>query len=366
MLAVLDAVLSTGFGTSAVTSLSVTGTVATLTLPTGHSMIPNCVALISGATPAGLNGEKRIIATSGTTATFDATGTAEGSATGTIAVKVAPLGWTKTFTGTNLAAYKMTDVQGTGFFLRVDDTGNTTARVRGFEAMSDVNTGTGLFPSLPQSSGSGHFWSKSNAADGSARPWYVLGDSRGFYLFVNNYVGSSEYQSYYFGDVISLKSNDPYACVLRGNIANRSDSSGLVSEDLGYADATTSIGGMHIARVSNTLGGSVSAFSSPSLSIGLPLHHTIGGQGWAYPSPVDNGLILSALMLYQASLGYRGYFPGLRTSPQYVGSSFATGDYVAGTGVMAGKKVLVIKLGSTTPGVSQAVLFMDPISDWRI
>lgn len=366
MLAVLEAALSTGFGLVSVTALSVTDGIATLTLPMGHSMIPNCVALIAGATPAGLNGEKRIISTSANSATFDATGILTGAATGSITVKVAPLGWIKSFSGTNVASYKMTDPEGTGFTLRVDDTGTTAARVRGYETMSDAATGTGLFPALSQIPDAGLYWSKSATADATARAWYVLGDSTGFALFVNNYGLSSAFQSFYFGDFLSRKSNDPYACVIRGHASNQSASQSVLSEDLAYADSTMSAGGMYVARAPNTLGGAVNAFSCPTLTIGLPLQHNTGGTGWAYPSPVDNGLTLCPLMLTSQVTGYRGYFPGISASPQLTAPHFSTGDYIEGTGTMVGKKVMVIKIGAAAANDSQGVLFLDQISDWRV
>lgn len=366
MLAVLEAALSTGFGLVSVTALSVTDGIATLTLPMGHSMIPNCVALIAGATPAGLNGEKRIISTSANSATFDATGSLNGAATGSITVKVAPLGWAKSFTGTNVASYKMTNAEGTGFTLRVDDTSPTAARVRGYETMTDVATGTGLFPALSQIPDAGLYWSKSATADSTVRAWYVLGDSQGFALFVNNYGPASAFQSFYFGDFLSRKSNDPYACVIRGHASNQSASQSVLIEDLAYADSSGTANGMYVARAANTLGGAVNAFSCPTLTIGLPLQHITGSTGWPYPANVDNGLTLCPLMLSSAATGYRGVLPGISSSPQYTAPSFSTGGYIEGTGAMTGKKVMAIKIGAAAANGNQGVLFIDPISDWRV
>ena len=81
-----------------------------------------------------------------------------------------------------------------------------------------------------------------------------------------------------------------------------------------------------------------------------------------YPSPTDNGLMLGPVAVY-TSLGYRGYYPGLRMSPQLVNAAFSTGDTVLGTGTMAGKKLKVMKTGALVGG---GVLFIDHISDWRV
>jgi hypothetical protein len=113
LLAVLDACLVDGFGLKTVDSLVVAGGIATATIATGHSARVNAVVLIAGATPSGLNGEKRVISTTTNTVVFDATGITDQTATGTITLKIAPAGWVKAFTGTNKTAYKSGNVAAT-------------------------------------------------------------------------------------------------------------------------------------------------------------------------------------------------------------------------------------------------------------
>jgi hypothetical protein len=108
LLGLLDACLVTGYGLLTATSVVVAGGVATATFATPHSALADMVILVAGATPSGLNGEQRVIAHSGNTLTFP-TAVADGTATGVITVRVAPLGWTNPFTGTNKTAYKMVD-----------------------------------------------------------------------------------------------------------------------------------------------------------------------------------------------------------------------------------------------------------------
>lgn len=364
LIAVLDAVLVNGFGLVSVTGLTVTGGIATATVSAGHSLQVDSVGLIAGATPAGLNGEKRILSIAGNSFTFDATGIADQTATGTITAKVAPAGWTKAFSGTNLAAYKITSVGGTGFYLRVDDTGTTAARVRGYVTMSDVNTGTGPFPTTADFAGSGLWWSKSNAAD--ARPWRIAADDRGFYYFPRQYDTIYEHQGNYFGDILSLKSNDPYACVLRGNSADRSITpGGTFGDDLVMADSSRAYSGLYIARAANTLGGAVNLYSAPVIDTTLSGTHITGSVGFAYPAAVDNGLMLTPVVLHN-TLGFRGYLPGIRYSPQVVNAAFNSGDVVAGSGDMAGKKVTAVRMGNLISAPSQCgMVFIDHTSDWR-
>lgn len=362
LIGVLDSCLVTGFGTQTATSLVITAGVAVVTVPATPSAQVGSVILVAGATPSGLNGEQRVTAISANSVSF-ATALGNQTATGTITIKIAPAGWAKTFSGTNLAAYKSTSILGTGCLLRMDDTATQFAKVIGYETMTDINTGTGLFPSNAQWAG-GLWWSKSSAASAAARPWIVVADDRGVFLFVKVADTLSEYQGYYFGDILSLKSNDPYACVLKANTASRVASVTAITDGLEYADQSQSIDGLYAARAANTIGGSAKHFQAPALTLSLALVHYTGTVGWAYPSAVDNGLILSPVVVYSVS-GLRGYYPGLRTSPQITNSAFSTSDKIAGSGSMAGQTVMAIKLGTPASGAGQGVVFIDTLSDWR-
>ena len=66
-------------------------------------------------------------------------------------------GWTKPYTGTNVAAFRQ-GAGSNGMYLRIDDTsteaGNRNARIVGYETMSDVNTGAPQsFPTAAQRAG---------------------------------------------------------------------------------------------------------------------------------------------------------------------------------------------------------------------
>ena len=93
LIAALKAFLVTGWGTKAVDSAAISNGVCRLTFATGKSAaeIYSVIAL-SGASPAALNGEQRVTAASTTTLQF-ATAVADGTATGTITIKSAPVGW---------------------------------------------------------------------------------------------------------------------------------------------------------------------------------------------------------------------------------------------------------------------------------
>ena len=209
--AVLKACLVDGFGAGPVATLTVSGGIATATYAGAHPFKVGYVALFAGATPAGLNGNKVILSAPGTSVSFAAPGVPDGAATGTITSKAAPAGWQELFAGAlaNVIALKPSVVEATGCVLRVDDTGTINARVRAYEAMSDISTGVGMTPLESQAAG-GLWWPKSATANATARAWILVADARGFYLAVAP-AGGDRYTLLFAGDIASLKSGDATA-----------------------------------------------------------------------------------------------------------------------------------------------------------
>ena len=173
---VLDCVLVTGWGLAAPTSVTVAGGTATATFSGPTSWEVGAVIEISGGTPSGLAGKSRVATVVGNAMTFPTTA-ADGTYSGSIGIKYAPAGWEKVFSGTNKAVYRSTDVTGSRFYLRVDDSNGLYARVCGYETMSDVDTGTGLFPTAAMVAGGG-YWHKATASNATSIPYAFAADSR--------------------------------------------------------------------------------------------------------------------------------------------------------------------------------------------
>jgi hypothetical protein len=220
LVAVLDACLVTGFGSVTLDSLVVASEVATCTVSSGHSFGIDVVIEVAGASPAGLNGQWRCTGAATNTFTFACPGITDQTATGTITAKVAPLGWSKPFTGTNKAAFKQVAATSSGFYLRVDDSGANVARVVGYEQMTGVDLGTYDFPTAAQQAG-GLFWRRSSTTDSTARPWMLFGTDRGFWFLPSWKAADDSYELYWFGDVLSYKVADAYGCWITG--ANSTD-----------------------------------------------------------------------------------------------------------------------------------------------
>ena len=362
LIAVLDACLVDGFNLKAVDTLTVAGGVATATISTGIGAFePDVVVLIAGATPSGLNGEKRIISATANAVTFDATGISDQAATGTITAKLAAAGWEKQLSGTSLAAYRSGDVTSTRAVLRVDDSGTTSARVVGYEGMTDINTGTGPFPTSAQQSG-GLYWPKANAANATARGWTVVADSKTVYVHLHTVTSSigAAGSLVAFGDFASYKSGDAYAAMLSGFASDVAASSSGQTADISHVDGTR----FYVPRAYTGLGSSVvgastvesynpSSFSGSSNTTATP----------AYPNGADNALIFSRKIIYEAG-SLRGVMRGLFYSVQLTKDAFAWRDKINGQGAYVGRKLMAIK-GAGAAGTSAlGVTFFDVTGPW--
>ena len=359
----LKACLVDGFGAGAVATLTVSGGVATATYAGAHPFKVGYVAQYAGATPAGLNGNKVILSATGTSVTFAAPGVPDGAATGTITSKAAPAGWQELFAGAlaNVIALKPSVVEATGCVLCVDDTGAINARVRAYEAMSDISTGVGMTPLESQAAG-GLWWPKSATANATARAWILVADARGFYLAVAP-AGGDRYTLLFAGDIASLKSGDAYGYLLTGNQGDQTNASSVPDGCVGYSHRSARTGA-YLVRGYTAIGQSTAAQRLGAHHNGSTADVYAGTAGYslgAYPNGANNGLLTGALELHAA--GLCGTLPGLLHPVQDCGASFATGATVDGTDDLAGRRLLAIRTGPPAGGTVGTV-FIDVTGPW--
>lgn len=307
LIALLD-VLVNGWGLQTATSVVVAGGFATATFATDHAAAPHAVVLVAGVTGTlvGLNGEQKITSVAPNTIRW-ATAEADGTATGTITVKMASAGWNKPFSGTNLAVYKSASPAANGQYLRVADTTAGYARATGYENMTAVSTGTGLFPSAAQVNG-GYYWGKTSMTSGSDPvPWAFASDGRMLYVFTltESSPGSPDYGvpfSMIFGDMVpEVASGDPFATLIFGS----QTSADVPNYAVDFALNNTSPNTMHATpRASGGLGASTRGMV-------LPLAGEITGSP-ILPNPVSGAINASALY-YQDNnaLFRRARLPGI-------------------------------------------------------
>ena len=361
--AVPKSCLVDGFGAGAVATLTVAAGIATAAFAGAHPYRVGTIAQFGGATPAGLNGQKRILSTTASAITFDATGIADGTATGTITHKVAAAGWQELFAGsvTNVLCLKPAVVEATGCVLRIDDTGTTNARVRAYEAMTDASTGTGPTPLESQLAG-GLYWPKSSVANATARPWIVIADGRGVYL-AGDPTGTGRYTLPYSGDIASLKSGDAYGYLLTGNQADQTNTSSVPDGCVGYSHRSARTGA-YLVRAHTAIGQSTAVQRLGAHHNGSTADVYAGTAGYSvgtYPNGPNNGLMTGALELH--ALGIRGTLPGLLHPVQDCGNAFATGAIVDGTGDLAGRRLMAIRTGPPAGGTVGTV-FIDVTGPW--
>lgn len=368
LIAVLDAFLVNGFGTKAVDSAVVTNGICRMNITGGSAAQDHCVIQLAGVTGdgVGLNGIQRVKAATASYVEF-LCDLPDGPLTGTITFKIAPLGWEKVFSKTNVAVYRSLDPSGSRPFVRVDDTNALFARVMAYEHMSDVDTGLGLMPLSATVSG-GYYWHKRQSASATGVFWALVGDSRGFYFCPAPASGSGAATSggygvvpQFVGDINSYRSGDAWCCALTGAL---STSYSAVDGDVMQTGAAS---GRSLMRASHGIGGAVlctrDAWGAAGVS-GLA-----GGWG-PFPSRVDNGLRLSPIVLSDGAMGVdgpRGELPGAYHCPQTgVAGVLPMCSLMDGTGRFFGRKLLVLHCGSPAVSSGQGVGFFDITGPWRV
>jgi hypothetical protein len=319
LLGVLDACLVNGFGSVTLDSLVINSGVATATYGSGHGFLDHTVILIEGATPSAANGEKRITVSSASVFTFDATGITNQTATGTITAKMAPLGWTKAHSGTNKAAYSRSTLGATALLLRVDDTAAQSARVVGYESMTDVDTGSGPFPTAAQMSG-GLYWHKSSTANSTARGWALVGDGKTLHLFLGfNASAPTTLEYCAFGDLQTYKAADAYHCCLMGNISATIAATGT-NNNMSNQVNNSGSAGCYLARTYLQTGAAIT-FLRHALT-----NEIMGRVGITAPNPVDDGIHLTPIYANETTAIARGLLRGIYCPRNDCDGAYATGD----------------------------------------
>lgn len=313
---VLDACLVNGYNSKTIT-ITRSGQTATATSTShGFALDGGTKVRISGAAQSEYNGDFVIFSVTTNTFSFTVTGTPATPATGTITAAVAPLDWGKPFSGTGLAAYRSNVVTGTRLYLRINDNNPDanayqTAKMVGYETMSDINTGVAPFPTVAQYA-TGMWVAKSNRAAGLANPWVLIGDGSSFYLACNpSPQNTGTFRLYHFGDLASFMQSDPYGCFITGDASNSVNLSADATSYLVQIIASTTLVSTpsgYLARAYTQLGGSATA--------GLHGNFTLGGtlSGYSgvvpFPNPCNNGLYLSPHYVSE-SASLRGKLPGM-------------------------------------------------------
>jgi hypothetical protein len=144
----------------------------------------------------------------------------------------AAAGWTKPYTGTNVAAFR----QGGGSmqYMFVHDAltisgGSKDASVCGMINMTSISAFDRSFPSADNSqyyledtpAAFGVMWRKSNTSDSVARDWILFADEKTVYMFIDSGLSTSPgYAIYGFGDFNSFVDGEEYPMFIAGHGSN--------------------------------------------------------------------------------------------------------------------------------------------------
>lgn len=375
----LDACLVDGYATASVSGITRSGSTATATLAAPNTTLRTGDYLkFAGADQADYNVTAQITVVNSTTVTYAVSNSPATPATGTITYRKAAAGWDTAYTGTNKRAYRSPNSASNRFYLRIDDStavGNVReGYARGYETMSDIDTGTGPFPTVAQMT-NGLTWNKSVSADATARTWTLVGDDKTFYLFVAP--GIPTYGTILllgFGHLTSYKAADGFNTFVAGaNISNYTTATGVTTgySGLQFASAwgaTTSSGNvpLYLPRSYAQTGSSVVA----SVHDGRVASGAIGNasSGIVYPNGPDSGLWVSPVFVSDftgAVHNVRGRLPGMYS---HLHSSIpqSNGDTVTGVVGLSGVTLLALSHAPNTASntVSQGMYHVDITGPW--
>lgn len=368
LIAVLDACLVNGFAARTCT-ITRSGAVATVH-QVAHGYEKNNRVLVAGAVETEYNGDVAVASVIDVdNFTYAVAGSPATPATGTINANKSGAGWTKAFSGTNLAAYKQPAAGTNPLYLRVDDTLTTYATARGYEAMSGISAGTGDFPTAAQRATPVAIPKSTGAVNA---PWIlaVSGGTFWFWCNMNQSADGAGAWPFGFGDFTSYKAGDVWnKFIMGGGWTGAAITLAVANgwfQTLNGTMSNATLADHYLARSYTQNGGSLPFHktSDASKAMGqLCLGGNAANSAMAYPSPADSGLYLAPVFVYEPGTQsvLRGEFPGL-WNPLHM-LPLNTYDTFSGVVNLAGREFVALKmLGNSGAAISE--MFLETTDTW--
>jgi hypothetical protein len=371
---VLRAVLVTGFNVKAVTNIAVASGVATVTCAThGYTGQVGKLVLIAGASAPLLNGRKQPTSTGPNTFTYPAPGVADGTYTGTMEARRAPLGWTEEFAGQvpNVAVFRQSEVTTDRVYLRVSDVLGVTARIVAYETMSDANNGVGPTPTAAQLADGVH-WPKTASA--VVRQWDLVGSAEGIYWLPSPQIDNSR-EAFFAGGMVKRAASHPFGFLLCGNAIAA----------VNYTSAGASAGGVwlsdrsggarsgapsYLMRNYTSIAGvvEVKPVGAAHVMLGNVTYACSGSTNYgtaAYPNAANNGLKVCPVDLYVQTVEV-GSYPGmLHIAADTAAAPISHGTVIDGTNDALGKKLLALSAGTPQgSGANRGTILFNMTDPW--
>ena len=227
----LDKILLTGYGDVAITGITSSGLVATVTIDAGNPFNNYDTIEIAGANQNPYNGVFRIYDCANNTFKYDMTETAT-AASGTITARIPALGWTTGYSAEDKKVYIPNTER--PVYYKVNEipvesigsdysAGYNHARIHMYESMLDVDNGV---PEEVLNSSIFFLKSQNNPANSDRREWYAIGDDKRVYIFVCPVTQSNKdyyYSPVFMGEFIKADPLDTYNYALIGLFAHISN-----------------------------------------------------------------------------------------------------------------------------------------------
>lgn len=285
---------------------------------------------------------------------------------------LAGAGWTREFVNVDqtIAAFKQ-GLGSNGMYLRVDDTevvattARRSARVVGYETMSDLNTGLpGPFPSNAQVAG-GLRWptmsfdSTAYASRNTARPWVLIADEK-FFWFHWSTSPTANVRNYremgFFGDFNSFNPSDAFNTCISGWAADNNNTTGNPAPPAnGTSSMTSTSAGFYLARSNDqTTGPTAAGHHGDYVKVNNSYWATANG-GMSYPNAADGSVYLTPIWVHEPTGPVlRGVLPGMWGFCHST-NTINTNDTFDGQGPMTGKKFSMIVFGQNSQPMNLAV-----------
>jgi hypothetical protein len=268
-------------------------------------------------------------------------------------------GWSQPYNGTSKGVFQQGG--GNGRCIRVLDDGSATAGAReakmtGYGAMSDVDTGTDQFPSSSQNSGV-LYCRKSDTADSTQRSWVLYADDKTFYLFVYTGFSTAYYAGFMFGDFVSYVDGDTWNTIIIGRVTSAATDA-VTNELLDQVQigSGSAVSGHYMPRGYNQLGTSITCSKMGAFFTTTGSLQAMASQGLLpFPNPSDGKVWITRLYIVDTSTtptgSIRGYLRGL-WDIQHAGVNTPLEYSVNGSGALTGRifKILGLRTGNSANG----------------
>lgn len=274
---------------------------------------------------------------------------------------LAGAGWSNPFSATGIEVFR----QGAGnmLYFRIDDsaavlTSITTARIVGYETMSDVNTGVNAFPTAAQFAFGVHIF-RAPASNAVAKQWTLVATEKTVYFFPQASPGSINLynQFIHFGDFSSYTAGDAWNTLVGANY-----DATLANTNATYVCSTSgaAASGLYLARKFNQGAGAQAAGRNTAIN-GISGNFLSNG-GLNYPNGADGSLIVLPIYITEPPTNsVRGQLAGCYASAHFA-AQFNTFDTASGTGDFAGKEFMF--MGYTAGSTPDRGVFVEISDTW--